>query len=287
MLDAHALFESQLLNSPQRDASIPALQRVKAMAKADFKFDGNKTRLDRLYQHASAKIRFPKTYAGPLEAVLINTAGGLTGGDDLNWQLTLAKGAQITATTQACEKAYASSFGTATVQTNLELADDAVLSWLPQETILYNNSSLSRRFDVSMASSARLLVAESLVLGRRAMGEAPKRLFFRDRWRIKRDGKLVFADNLGLNGPAQMAVQLGKNTAVSTILLLTDEDQESLEALAGKLNQLCQAPLSAFSGAEGKLTGRLLATDSYELRKSLMPLIEILSGTQLPRVWRI
>ena len=67
---------------------------------------GGRTRIGRLYQEGAAKIRMPRTSADPLEAVLINTAGGLTGGDRLDWAVDVGDGASATVTTQACEKVY-------------------------------------------------------------------------------------------------------------------------------------------------------------------------------------
>jgi len=262
-------------------------QRLKASARASFKFDGQRTRIDNLYQHASAKIRFPKTYDAALEAVLINTAGGLTGGDELAWKLELGEGAHVTTSTQANEKAYASSFGVANVATNIELSANARLNWLPQETILYNQSSLSRTFDIQLHESAELLAVESLVMGREAMGEKPEGIFFKDRWRIKRGEKLIFADDLRLDESCKTNAQMGDYRAVSTLVFITNQDDESLSALAQKLNQISNANLSAFSGSKGKLTGRILAGDSYELRKTLMPVLEILNGASLPKVWRL
>ena len=44
-------------------------------------------KLERFYQSGSAKIFMPKTYARTIEAVLVNTGGGLTGGDEFGVKL--------------------------------------------------------------------------------------------------------------------------------------------------------------------------------------------------------
>ena len=116
-------------------------QRVKGSAAVSFKNVHEKTKLDRLYQHGSAKIRFPKTYGGFSEAVLINTAGGLTGGDQLDWNISLDANTSAVFTTQACEKSYQSSSNTAHVSTQITVGENATCHWLPQETILYEGSA--------------------------------------------------------------------------------------------------------------------------------------------------
>lgn len=82
------------------------MQRVKGRGDISFKNVNEQTKLDTLYQTGSAKIRLPKTHNAAIEAILINTAGGLTGGDVLTWQIEGHSHTQSVFTTQACEKAY-------------------------------------------------------------------------------------------------------------------------------------------------------------------------------------
>ena len=262
-------------------------QRVSGAAAASFKVSGDKTRLDQLYQQDSAKIRFPKTWNSEVEAVLINTAGGLTGGDKLSWDLRLAKDAKVVVSTQACEKAYRSSSGVAQLNTHVHLESRSILHWLPQETILYNGSSLNRSFDVTMETNSSLLVVESLVMGREAMGEVVDSCFFKDRWRIRQEGKLIFADDLKLEGNENSLAQMTDYRAVASLLFVGRQDNEQLLVLADRLRELCPLKTAGFSTFKGKITGRILAENSYSLRQALFPILKFLRGSELPRVWRI
>ena len=47
-----------------------------------------------------------------------------------------------------------------------------MLSGCPQETILFDRARLSRRIDVDLSPDATLVMAEAIVFGRSAMGEA-------------------------------------------------------------------------------------------------------------------
>lgn len=262
-------------------------QRVAAVASVSFKSLNQKTRLDRLYQQGSAKVRLPKHYNGPCEAVLINTAGGLTGGDQLEWNIKARPRSHVVVTTQACEKAYRSNDGAAHLRTTMDLSADSVLHWLPQETILYDASALARRFDVTMNETATLLAVECIQLGREAMDEQITHLNFHDRWRIWRNGRLIFADDMRVSGRENSNAKFGNNNAVASLVFISPLDKENQDIIVSKLRTVCDAPLSGFSAVEGKITGRILASNSYMLRKALIPVLKEIRGYDLPRVWRI
>ncbi|MEM9277063.1 MAG: urease accessory protein UreD [Pseudomonadota bacterium] len=281
------MYASTSLSSHSSRENSANHQRVSAAAAASFKVVNGNTRLDRLYQQGSAKIRFPKNEGTDVEAVLINTAGGLTGGDQLSWDLRLRESTEVVATTQACEKAYRSSDGIAQLGTQLHLGSSTTLHWLPQETILYDGSALNRTFDVTMERRSTLLALESIVLGREAMGETVTGCLFRDRWRIRREGKLIFADDLKLEGKENALAGMSGNRALASLLFIGDQDEEQMQALAGELRKLCPLNTSGFSAFNGKVTGRILAQDSYSLRHALVPVLKFLRGSDLPRVWRI
>jgi urease accessory protein len=136
-----------------------------------------------------------------LDATLLNTTGGITGGDRFAWRATAAPGAWLGLTTQAAERAYRARPGeTGQVAVTLELAAGARLDWLPQETILFDRSALERRLEADLCGNARLLVVEPVVFGRAAMGERIGAIRFVDRWRIRRDGRLVHAEATRIEG---------------------------------------------------------------------------------------
>lgn len=285
------MYASTYLSENTSSANSSAHQRVKGNAAVSFKFVNNKTRLDKLYQHGSAKIRFPKTYGGFSEAVLINTAGGLTGGDKLDWNINLDAETKTVITTQACEKSYKSSSGLAQVTTQISVGENATCHWLPQETILYEGSALSRTFNVNLAPTAKLIALEAVMLGREAMGETINLCAFKDSWRIRRDGKLIFADDIKLEGDIskleQASALMANQKAFATLLYCSPEDDEHLEVIANKLRLMMGAKNMAISVFNHKLIARFLAQDTYELRRYMLPLLKELSGNDLPKVWRI
>ncbi len=246
--------------------------------------DGERCRLERLYQEGAAKVRFPSPTGRACEAVLINTAGGVTGGDRFDWSITVSDGAACTAITQACEKIYRAEAGMAEVDVRLQVGAGARLDWLPQETILFDGARLTRRFEIDLAADARLLAVECAVLGRRAMGEVGARVRLNDRWRVRRGGRLILADNLTLADPTAAGPALLDGAGALAVLIYAAPDAEA------RLGPVRAALGDAHGGAsafDGKLLCRILAADGMALRGALLPVIAALRDDPLPRLWTV
>lgn len=262
----------------------PAPQRARGEARLRVGAGG---RLEVLRQAGSAKLRFCAAADGVREAVMINTAGGLTGGDRFAWTIELAGGARCRVTTQACEKAYrAATEDPAETRVTFAVAAGSSLEWLPQETILFDGSRLARRFDVRLEPGARLLAVEPVVLGRHAMGETMIRAHLRDRWRVQWGEQLIFADEVRLDADASIAGRPGllRGAAAFALVLLVAEDAEDrLDAV--------RESLGAGGGAsawDGKLICRIAAADGLSLRTTLMAVMTALrDGAPPPRIWTV
>ena len=218
---------------------------------------------------------------------MINTAGGLTGGDCMSAEVALGDNCRAVVTTQACEKIYRSAGGSAELMTRLTVDEGARLDWLPQETILFDGARLSRQLDVELAPNAELLLVEAVIFGRAAHGETVRSGLFTDRWRIRRGGKLLFADDLRfdwanaelLGRPAVLA----SATAMATIFFTSEEPARYVEGLRSIIG-----PAGGASSWNGKLLARLTANGGAPLRRTLLPALELLlDGAALPRIWRM
>jgi urease accessory protein len=268
------------------------MQRSHGSGTLAVKSYGGRTRIDRLHQSGNAKIRIPKTHGDALEAVLINTAGGITGGDTLKWTLEAGSGTAAVVTTQACERIYRSTGDTGTQETRIDVAAGASLFWLPQETILFDGGRLHRKLDVSLAEDARFLGLETIVLGREAMGETVDKAFLHDRWRIRRGENLVHADDVrfdlhGGNDTANLSL-LGQNRVFATLVSITPDDGETRNLALTRTRALLTGGASAASLIGGKIIVRLAASSSYEMRKLLLPVIALFMNEQaMPKVWRL
>ena len=249
-----------------------------------------------LDQQGSARIRFPKTADSALQAVLLNTAGGLTGGDVINWSATAGAGSRLIISTAACEKLYRTHGPEATQSTQLLVENGARLDWLPQENIIFNGAALKRTLDVQVAADATALLVESIVLGRQAMQESIDSLQLHDRWRIYRDGRLLHAEDLRLDirapGDARKTSMLHHFSAFSTVILVSPLSAETLHIMANAINQLAPSNTLMLTAATSVMSHRLvlrvLADNSQSLRKFLIPCIERLSDSlAIPQVWNV
>ncbi|QIG49528.1 urease accessory protein UreD [Nordella sp. HKS 07] len=265
------------------------LQRVEAEGRLAVKRAARGSVIDRLYQSGAAKIRFPSPSDKTVcEAVLINTAGGLTGGDRLYWILHAGTATKLVCTSQACERIYRSRDSEpARLSVRISVGDNARLDWLPQETILFDGCALERSFDADLAPSASLLIVEAFVFGRTAMGEIVNQADVKDRWTVRRGGQLVFADAVRFTGNdvdnrlRRRAVAKG-DRALATVALIAPNAERYLSLIREEF------PDIACSAFAGKLLARMTATGAQDLRRVLIPLAEKLSnGNALPKVWAV
>ncbi|MEP6827054.1 MAG: urease accessory protein UreD [Aestuariivirga sp.] len=230
-------------------------------------------------EFGSSKCRIPK---GGSEAILINTSGGLAGGDQIAVNVTVGEGASLCFTSQTAERVYRSLGPPAEVKVTLKAEAASTLLWLPQETILFEQSVLQRSLDVELHETATFLAVEPLIFGRHEMGEKINRLDISDRWAIRRDGRLLHAEQtkLGPTMPSTRAT-LGNNRAMATLLFVSPEATTRLDVVRNVLGQDDGA-----SVWNGKLVARLLAKDGFHLRKTLIKvLIACVGTTALPKTW--
>lgn len=266
-------------------ATVPAPQRADGRARLTVDLVENACAPVELFQSGSARMLLPRTRGGGVEAVLTNTAGGMTGGDAFAWTVRVGAGASAIVSTPACEKVYRAEAGAARVDVDLTVRAGGRLDWMPRETILFDRSALSRRIEADVAPDGRLLLAEAVVLGRRAMGETVARAALHDRWRVRRGGALLFADDLRLEGPvadivARRAVLAGAG-AFATLLLVSPDAGAALDPVRAAVGDAGGA--SAF---DGRLVVRLVAPDGLALRQVLLPTIAALrGGATSPRIW--
>ncbi len=241
------------------------------------------TRRREVYEHGPLRIRFPNAGDHDLEAVIVNTAGGIAGGDRHDIDIGVGNGAALGVTTAAAEKIYRALGPCAEIAIRLAVGAGGRLSWLPQETILFDRARLDRRIDIELDADATFLMAEAVVFGRTAMGEAVEQGAFNDRWRVRRDGRLILAETVRLDGPiermlAEPAVANG-GIAIATVLAVPGDEQMAERA---RTQSFCgEVGISAWNGLA---VARFCAKDGAGLRRDLATVIAALGGT-LPRLW--
>ena len=250
------------------------------------KASGGATRRWRVREEGSLRVRCPGPPAGELEAVIVNTAGGVAGGDRFSLDVAVEPGARLVVTTAAAEKIYRTLEPEAAIDVTLTVDAGASLAWLPQETILFDRARLGRSIEVDLADDAQLILAEALVLGRSGMGEAVDDGRLVDRWRLRRDGKLIHAEAVQLDGSIaaklmEPAVAKG-GIAVATVLVVPGNDATVAAVRALDAGFRGEVGASAWNGFA---VVRLCAADGAALRRDLVAVLGALRGAALPRLW--
>ena len=245
------------------------------------------SRRGRVHEAGSLRVRFPNGNSqAALEAVIVNTAGGMTGGDRFDVDIKVGDGARLSVTTAAAEKIYRSLGPDTDIGVELEVGPGGALAWLPQETIVFDQARLRRGIDIELARDANLVLAEAAVFGRSAMGEAVVQGQFFDRWRLRVDGALVFAETLRLDGEisqrlAQRAVTAG-GVAVASIIKYPGDDSDAAAVRVMQDRFVGEVGISAWNGL---VVARLVASDGAALRRDLVAVLTALNAAPLPRLW--
>ncbi|QPM89043.1 urease accessory protein UreD [Pseudooceanicola algae] len=248
-------------------------------------------RIGDLHQSGSLKALFPAARHGMLNAVFLNTSGGVTGGDRYSITAEARDGAALSLTSQAAERLYrAQPDETGHVEVSLRVGAGGRLDWLPQETILFDAARVCRRFQVDLEPDARFLAVEPLVFGRVAMGEVVRDGLLKDRWRLRRDGRLIFADNLTFDSAdlpldrQRMRPGVAAGAGAMAALLFA---APGAEAALADLRWLLGPTGGASLVAPDLIFARIVAPDGFELRKRLIPAVTRLSGQDIPKTWTL
>jgi urease accessory protein len=272
-----------ILSSTQRLHDVFAANRAAGRLALSVAASGGKTRRRNVYEDGPLRVRFPNSAGAALEAVIVNTAGGIAGGDRHRLDLRVDEDGALSVTTAAAEKIYRALSTPAEIAVAATVGAGGRLAWLPQETILFDRAKLSRRIEIELAADATLLMAEAVVFGRAAMGEVVTEGALTDCWRVRRCGALLFAETLRLDGAiapllAEPAVA-GGCVAIATVLAVPG-DAATVERVRAKT--FCgEVGVSAWNGLA---VARLCAKDGAILRRDLTTVIAAMGGA-LPRLW--
>ncbi len=273
---------------PARPASgARALQRALGAAALTVHAAHHGTALWLLREAGCLKLRFPRNPGGGLEAVLINTAGGVADGDALSVDLAVEENAALTLSTPGCERIYRARNGAAParIAVRARVEEGARLDYLPQETLLFDGCALIRGLTVDMHPGAHFLAVEALLLGRRHSGETLRTVSLRDTLCIRRGGALLLQDTLRLQGDTApwLASRAGFGGAggVATVICVAPDAAARLPLLRAAL----AGADAGCSAQRGLLVARLTAPDGLALRRLLLAAIGVLRENPLPRLW--
>ena len=260
------------------------LQR--AHGNIDVKINNNE--INRFYQSGSAKVFYPKSPQQIKELVLVNTAGGLTNGDNFCYNLEVINNSKIFVTTQTAERVYKAIKDNAEIKVALSVDDTSDLFWIPQELILFNNCSINRKIHVDLKSNSNFVLAESTIFGRTAMGETLEKGFFNDNWKINLNGKLIHAEALSLSDNIKdklSSIACTQNGVAICNIFIYGENLLSKENTLTNALKNSETILSSHSKWNDKILIRIVSKNAAELELIKKKIISYLSENNLPKVW--
>ncbi len=280
------MTDAMTVNTPAHEATFAGNRAMGRIALSVAAASGQSRRA-RVHEAGSLRVRFPNSEdASQLDAVIVNTAGGMTGGDRFDIEVDIGAGARLCLTSAAAEKVYRSLGPDTQIGVKLAVGHDAALAWLPQETILFDRARLRRTIDLDLARGAGVLLAEAVVFGRSAMGEAVACGHLFDRWRVRVDGELVFAETTKLeDAVAQQlaeAAVAAKGTAIASVLKLPGDNEAVAAVRAMQPSFIGDVGVSSWNGLA---LARLVAPNGSALRHDLLSVLITWGDGKLPRLW--
>ena len=246
--------------------------------------------LQKLYQQGSLKALMPDFHENLKQLMLINTAGGITSGDEYDYEFEIDN-SNLCISTQAAEKIYSGFGNPANLKINLNLKNNSTVFWLPKELILFNNCNLKRKIDFNLSKDSNLILCENIIFGRTSMKEIFEKGYFSDFWNINFDDKLIHSEAVNTNLIEKKNLNsfstLNNNSAVATIIIVGKKFLNNVDDLSDILTNN-ENTTSNYSNWDNKLIVRLLSKDSYNLKFAIDKILSyFFKDSKTPKIWNI
>lgn len=274
-----------------RSESTTAAPSWQASLRLRFDDDGGTTRLTGRAHRGPLRVQKALYPEGPrhCHVIVVHPPGGVVGGDRLELDLELGAATRVLATTPGAAKWYRANGKLSTQDLRLRVGAGAVLEWLPQETIFYDDADVLLEHEVDLAPDARYIGGEILCFGRRASGERFRSGRVRQRTRIRLDGRPVWWEQGTLHGGDAMRSPLGL-AGHSVCATLVAVGKPLPPAMLGALRGA--DPALGLSQVKNVFVARHLGDDSEAARACLWRVWQALRPhlldvpARVPRIWQ-
>jgi urease accessory protein len=295
--DAEAITETAAVSAP----SAPEKSHWQARLQLGFSKDAETTRLTERQHSGPLRVQKPLYPEGAeiCHAIIIHPPGGVVGGDELQIRATLGEGTHALITTPGAAKWYRGNGYTSKQAVVLHVADGAVMEWLPQETIFFDDACVSLHQDIHLSGNAAVIASDILCFGRTAAGETYTSGNIWQHSRIYRDGKLIWFEQgclegdgesmqspLGLAGRSVSGMVLAAGAMLSSAQLLQLREESRALLDAREPQALC-----GVTQMKSVLVARYLGNSSEVARawmqlvwQHLRPVIAR-QPARIPRIW--
>lgn len=227
---------------------------------------------------------------GVCHVYLLHPPGGVVGGDRLDIKLELERGSHALLTTPGATKFYLSAGETAIQQQVFNVADNAILEWLPQENIFFPGAIVKNSLRLNLLGSARAAVWEIQCLGRPAIKEVFDSGSLDSHWQVYRDNKPLLVERLRVSKDKLNVLSQLDSCPVAGTFIVSNADKKLIESLRDQVYSDNNGTM-AMTLIEDLLIVRYLGNSTEQARrwfaevwsKVRMPCLG--SKAMVPRIW--
>lgn len=233
-----------------------------------------------------------------LHMYLLHPPGGLVGGDQLSIQVRALTKAKVLVTTPSAGKLYRNESDMLQGQeVDIQVADGAVVEYLPQENIIFNGAKGTLNTRVNIEGSGLFIGWEITCLGRPEGNQFFEEGQLKQSLMLYQDGRPLFLDRLHLDaqdGIMQSKVGLQNKLAFATCVVnreLSPDAFNALIELQQVLNQAHKEEYLAVTQKPGVLIIRVLGNRAEPIRNLLEAVWRIIRPALhnrevcIPRIW--
>jgi urease accessory protein len=270
--------------------------------------NGWKAELSLTFQHTGTKtVLGHRKHEGPLRVqrpfyperdtchvYILHPPGGVVGGDRLYISVKVTEGSHALLTTPAAGKFYRSSGARALQSQELSAEDGAILEWLPQETIVYNQAQADLVNRIELHGNARFIGWEVLCLGLPASKKQFLEGQVRQSFEVFQDGERILIERGRYEGDSPMLKAhwgLG-GCPVSGTLIATNAAPDILEDIRNATQDCVGDDLFGVTNIHGLTVCRYIGQDAYRAHRCFIKAWEVLRQDVLqqdacpPRIWK-
>lgn len=235
----------------------------------------DRTRLSHCAVQAPLKVQrsFYEPGSSQCQTLLLHTGGGMVAGDRLIYDIGLGPNSDVGLSTASAGKIYRSQGQWSEQIVNLRVDSGAMVSWFPQETIVFNAAQYHQTFQVDLAADAQFKGWEIIRFGRTARQEAFTHGHWRSRWEIWQAGHLIWTERQQVIGSPDLIHSpngLGGWPVIATYLDLSQSFDPAFLTLARTAIAPLIAPSSVSVGlsltATNGLIGRYRGDSSQQAK---------------------
>lgn len=226
--------------------------------------------------------------SGCCHAIIVHPPGGIVGGDTLEIAVTANENAHTLLSTPGAAKWYRANGHVAQQRVQLQAERGALIEWLPQETIFFDQADVVLDTHVSLHNESRFIGCEIFCFGRTASGERFADGRVKQRYAVRVDSKLLwleqgtlYAGTAGMNGPLGLA---GHTVCASLLYVGAPAQRDLIDAIRAEIAPHAE-PGSKFGATHMKslLMVRYLGDSSEVARHVMLAAWQILRPAMLGR----